>query len=299
MIEIKKIIKRIVLVILILLWMYIVFGFSGQNGEISGGLSLKLVKIFIQDKKVIEIVHPIVRKLAHFSLYTLGGFLIFSFIETFKLRKRTVFVITLILGILYAISDEFHQMFIAGRSAQIADVLIDSGGIIFGSIVCIVYSKLSTKAKGNILVILLMFLIFGWMVAVFMFSNQDGNTSENLSLKITKLITQDPKKIKIIHPIVRKMAHFTIYTVGGMLIYFLVNSCKMKTIFKIILTLFLGILYAGTDEIHQYFISKRTAKIADVWIDSLGVVLGMILAIAICSLIKFIIKKRGEKKISD
>lgn len=292
MIKIKKVLKRIILGILILLWMYIVFGFSSQNGEMSGGLSLKLVKIFIQDESIVEMVHPIVRKLAHFSIYTLGGILIYSFVNTFNIKKKHVILITIFIGLLYAISDEFHQLFIAGRSGQVTDVLIDTLGVVFGTIICTIYTKLSLKAKENILILVLLLLIFGWMSAVFMFSNQDGTTSQSLSLKIAKLITSDPKEINIIHPIIRKLAHFSIYTLGGILIYCLVNSCNMKPSLKVILTIFLGTLYAGTDELHQYFISKRTAKITDVWIDALGVILGMIIAIAICKLIKKIFSKK-------
>lgn len=299
MIKIKKVIKRIVLIILILLWMNLVFGFSSQNGEISGGLSLKIIKIFVQDENLIEILHPIVRKLAHFSLYAVGGILIYTFVSTFNIRKRNAIFITIGVGLLYAISDECHQMLIPGRSGQATDVMIDTLGVIFGNLFSIWFGKLSPKAKGNIVVLILLVLILGWMAAVFTFSSQDGSTSTSLSLKITKMITQDKNKIKIIHPIVRKMAHFSIYTVGGMLIYLLLNNCNMKKIFKIGLTLFLGVLYAATDEYHQYFVSKRTAKLTDVWIDSLGVILGIILAIIICKIISMIFKKKEVNKDND
>ena len=36
------------------------------------------------------------------------------------------------LTMLYACSDEFHQLFVAGRSGRISDVLIDSAGAVLG-----------------------------------------------------------------------------------------------------------------------------------------------------------------------
>ena len=54
-------------------------------------------------------------------------------------------------GLLYAISDEYHQSFIPGRSAQWQDVLIDTTGVFVGVIIiliCISIYKLS-KEKYN------------------------------------------------------------------------------------------------------------------------------------------------------
>ena len=44
--------------------------------------------------------------------------------------------IALVVCILFAISDEFHQLFVPGRGAQVKDVLIDTAGAIVG--MCIV-----------------------------------------------------------------------------------------------------------------------------------------------------------------
>ena len=65
----KKNILRIFLIILILLWMRLVFGFSSDNAERSSTLSLRISKIFTSNEEKLEIVEPIVRKLAHLSEY--------------------------------------------------------------------------------------------------------------------------------------------------------------------------------------------------------------------------------------
>ena len=50
------------------------------------------------------------------------------------------------LSILYSCTDEFHQLFINGRSGSIKDVLIDSIGILIGTYL---YKLLFIKNKEN------------------------------------------------------------------------------------------------------------------------------------------------------
>ena len=38
-------------------------------------------------------------------------------------------------GVAYAMTDEIHQLFVPGRSCQVTDVLIDSAGVLFGSVI--------------------------------------------------------------------------------------------------------------------------------------------------------------------
>ena len=93
-----------------------------------------------------------VRKLAHFSIYLIGGILAFGFFDTYSLQKKYVIAFALMFGIVYASLDEFHQSFISGRSAQIRDVCIDTCGVITGEIIsCFVkkHKKLLKKEIKN------------------------------------------------------------------------------------------------------------------------------------------------------
>lgn len=75
-----------------------------------------------------------------------------TFISTYKIVLWKKWIISIGVGIIYAISDEFHQSFIPGRSAEIRDVLIDTFGVIIGIIVVLaiisVYKALSEKYKN-------------------------------------------------------------------------------------------------------------------------------------------------------
>lgn len=46
--------------------------------------------------------------------------------------KKNYIGIAIVLGVLYGISDEFHQSFVPGRFTEAADVLADSIGIVIG-----------------------------------------------------------------------------------------------------------------------------------------------------------------------
>lgn len=137
--------KKIIYLILIIIWMTTVFTFSNQNGDKSQSTSRRVTKIIVQiftqnqnltknqTTQIVESTDYIVRKLAHFSIYTLGGILIYNYINTFNIKNKKKITISIIAGVLYATFDELHQYFVSDRSARIFDVCIDSLGVITGT----------------------------------------------------------------------------------------------------------------------------------------------------------------------
>lgn len=287
------------------------FGFSNQNGEQSGTISRKIVEFLFNGAENKDVLEHIVRKVAHFSLYAVGGFFIYGFTNTFSISTKKKIIITIVVGALYAVSDELHQMFIRGRSGQATDVLIDTCGVIFMMVIMALKLKLSKKLKDIIYTIFLVFLIFAWMFVVFSFSNQDNVSSQKVSNAATKVVVDvvqnekssndnETKKvsesIKAYNPIIRKLAHFSLYTIGGVLIYCLLDRSNLKTRYKVVIAIALGALYACTDEYHQYYISGRTANLFDIWIDSLGVAFGIVVKIQIFNRVKKLMKSYQDNR---
>lgn len=119
--------KKIKYFIPSILLMIIIFWFSHQTGTESAGLSTYIVN-WLNDSFHIIIPEIIMRKAAHMSEYAI---LTLTFIYGFsknKLILQKVLLFSLSSTFLYACSDEFHQLFIAGRSGQLVDVLIDTTG---------------------------------------------------------------------------------------------------------------------------------------------------------------------------
>ena len=157
--NIKINILRAVLIILLLANLWIIFGFSNQSGEESGSLSRKITEAItknikaiqnlesMEKEKVLSRIEHIVRKLAHFSLYTSVGFLTMSLISTYKLKYKQRIILSLCIGITYAITDEIHQMYVPNRGPSLGDVLIDTSGVIFGILIVILGIKIYKKVN--------------------------------------------------------------------------------------------------------------------------------------------------------
>lgn len=84
------------------------------------------------------------RKLGHFSEYAILGFFAFAYFSNIfqigreKIQLETSFFISFLFCFSYAVTDEFHQTFVIGRDGNFMDVLIDSGGVLFGIIISII-----------------------------------------------------------------------------------------------------------------------------------------------------------------
>ena len=160
--------------------------------------------------------------------------------------------------------------------------------------------------KANRIKIILLILLLGTFVMIFKFSNQNGEKSGNISRTITDIVTKNAKVIqtleqkekekvlKQIENIIRKMAHFLIYKIVGLLLMGVMSIYPLTNKKRISISITIGTIYASLDEIHQAFIPERTARVTDVMIDTLGVILGILCVLAI----KKLIQKREENKVT-
>lgn len=80
-------------------------------------------------QQLYHIVGTIARKLAHFLEYAFLGLLLRLLAMSYGWNEYRLPVIA---GVLYAVSDEIHQLFVPGRTGLITDVLIDAAGVCCG-----------------------------------------------------------------------------------------------------------------------------------------------------------------------
>ncbi len=157
---------RGIFIILLLGTFFIIFNFSSQNGETSGGISKKITQTILeksskynllQEKQKDRVFHrteSIIRKIAHFSIYTAVGFLLMGLLSTYKIKNKWKVIVTVVVGVLYAVSDEFHQSFSPGRTPKLTDVYIDTLGVILGMILLMLMQKIyykNTKMTKNVM----------------------------------------------------------------------------------------------------------------------------------------------------
>ena len=154
-------ILRCILVLFLFCTFGMIFNFSNQDSEKSGSASQKVTEAITKDiksiqklnknekAKVIDKIEDVIRKIAHFLLYGLVGFLLMSLLITYNINEKNKIISTVTIGAIYAISDEFHQSFIPGRSGQASDVFLDTLGTTVGGLLILLIIKTVKKLKKN------------------------------------------------------------------------------------------------------------------------------------------------------
>lgn len=126
--------------------MALIFSLSSQNATVSSGTSGNVIRLIVgifypdfdnlpaaEQTEIVASLQFLARKSAHFSIYMILGVLSFL---TFISYEKLLFALRLTLSggicLLYAASDEFHQLFVPGRSGEVRDVMIDFSGAALG-----------------------------------------------------------------------------------------------------------------------------------------------------------------------
>lgn len=91
----------------------------------------------------------VIRKTAHILIYALLGFLLMGSFSLYEIKVRTRMIFSALVGVLYAISDEWHQTFVNGRSGRIADVGFDFCGVIIGIALMLVLISVINRIKKH------------------------------------------------------------------------------------------------------------------------------------------------------
>lgn len=158
-----RISKRFLLWSAVLIWMGLIFFFSSKTAPESSGQSGTLIRMILtwvdssfetlasaEQELRIEALQHIVRKLAHMSIYAVLGMLCVSALYTHRLQNWVRPSLASLICMSYAISDEWHQTMVPGRSGELRDVLIDSLGALLGVLlVFIIYTLIQQKKQKS------------------------------------------------------------------------------------------------------------------------------------------------------
>lgn len=153
--------KDKVLIILAIIWMGVIFMFSAQVSDESKSSSNKVTSAVVNTvisikkeniseekrQKIIEDKTFIVRKTAHFTEYFILGLILILYLQTKEKLSTKYIILAIIFCVLYATSDEIHQLFVDGRSCKIIDILIDTCGSSLAILGFTSIYKLTTNLK--------------------------------------------------------------------------------------------------------------------------------------------------------
>ena len=149
--------------------------------------------------------------------------------------------------------------------------------------------------------VLFLSLTLCWMAVIFRFSAQEAQASSNLSggfiERLLSLLIEDfdamdePSRFAMIdslQTLVRKCAHMGVYAVLGVFVALFMSTFPVSASRVFVITLAICVIYAASDEIHQYFVPGRSCEFRDVCIDSLGSLVGIVL----CRFVFYVNKRK-------
>lgn len=147
------------------------------------------------------------------------------------------------------------------------------------------------KNKKKSLRVLAFLPMICMMLVIWGFSSNNGDVSSGQSLTIVNSLVAATEQLsgqvltakerllweERIHTPIRKMAHMTEYMIFSLTVAIpLMLYCKKKK--KILwITFIYCTLYACLDEIHQLFVPERSGQITDVFVDAIGIGIGVFL----------------------
>ena len=144
----KHSIASVVSLVLVVAWCIFIFYMSSRVSTDSDSMSLgfahQVLQLFFpgfgnmsatEQTTLLQSLNYPVRKLAHFSEYAVLGILALNALRQLKKRRAQVplWLISWMFCVFYAATDEFHQLFVPGRSCLFTDVCIDSAGALLGT----------------------------------------------------------------------------------------------------------------------------------------------------------------------
>jgi len=160
-------------IVLCLLWMGLIFYNSSRPASVSNSRSYGIVQSIRNGKHDLqgennsnkvkssllptnvrdEKINLIIRKNAHAFEYCVLAVLVSISLFSMGIKGKNTLSIVMFICLFYAVTDEYHQLFVLGRTSLVSDVLIDFGGALIGiGLFYLTYYKIyyRRKVKKNI-----------------------------------------------------------------------------------------------------------------------------------------------------
>ena len=104
---------------------------------------------------------------------------------------------------------------------------------------------------------------------------ESGQMSGGIMAFVMELLQIPESAAETVHLLIRKLAHLTEFACLSALISWHLRLVKEKRVHQMLLAVLLAMAAALVDETIQLYTPDRGPSLVDVWIDTLGAVLGM------------------------
>ena len=133
-------------------WMVLIFSMSGDSFAASRTLKVlqycnELFHLSLTNETLL-LLNTVIRKTAHFGNYFVLGLLVYRAMAggLFRFTLRCA-CWTLLIGLLYALSDEYHQSFIPSRTSSLYDSGLDFTGVVAAQLFILLGSVFYPNSK--------------------------------------------------------------------------------------------------------------------------------------------------------
>lgn len=122
-----------------------------KHGEVSWFITI-IIAIVIFYVSSLTFLGPVGKSNIYSTLYHISSFFFFAFflqIALVKGKNKKLILLAFLIATFYGVTDEFHQLFVPGRSANIFDVFIDAIGITYSALfylITITYRDVKKKS---------------------------------------------------------------------------------------------------------------------------------------------------------
>lgn len=146
------------LLIFQIIFIFFMSSFGPDSSNAQSSSIVQVISHFLPKSNSYDLVF-LVRKTAHFVEYAILGLLFYLNFKNFIsmsihskcLEQTSIFIpiLAILASALYACTDEFHQLFVPGRSGQLFDVFVDTLGALTGILLVTLILKIKSKIHSR------------------------------------------------------------------------------------------------------------------------------------------------------
>ena len=142
--------------VLVVLWMFNIYYLSSMNSDLSNTKSKDTINTVVESSvvvtnkdiskdnlnSIVNVLNKPLRKCMHSFVFFILVILFINAFNNSNIRNYKCYLFSIVLSFIYACFDEFHQLYVTGRTGQLMDIGVDMIGVLFGVLVFYIYGLL-------------------------------------------------------------------------------------------------------------------------------------------------------------
>ena len=156
--------KIVISWLLVVLWMIGIFILSSMDSELSNAKSKDTINTVVESSvvvtnkdiskdnlnSIVNVLNKPLRKCMHSFVFFILVILFINAFNNSNIRNHRCYLLSIFLSFIYACFDEFHQLYVVGRTGQFMDIGIDMIGVLIGVLVFYIYGLLVKDRRLSI-----------------------------------------------------------------------------------------------------------------------------------------------------